>query len=67
MANISGREYQALLPELACTLWRCERCNSLVSIYAAQFIGSAVCPICPSESLLYCGDFEKILGTYPAD
>jgi hypothetical protein len=48
---------------LHASLWRCETCNSFVSIHSAKMIEQAFCPVCKDSPLeLCCGSFQSILG-----
>jgi hypothetical protein len=53
-------------PLHAC-LWRCETCNSFVSIHSAKKIEQAFCPVCKDSPLECCGSFQSILGLPFAD
>lgn len=64
-----GAAYQLFVrPCVHSTLWRCDKCESLVSIHSVQPLREATCPICGDESFLECcGAFEEILGLTVAD
>ncbi len=49
------------------SLWRCELCDTFVSIHSLKPISQASCPTCNSASLYYCGDFERVLGMKAID
>ena len=49
-------------PEPRPTLWRCQRCAALISIYSFKTIDLAVCPICCDVTMDSLGSFESILG-----
>jgi|HubBroStandDraft_6_1064221.scaffolds.fasta_scaffold56812_1 Zn-finger nucleic acid-binding protein len=55
-------EQNAGRPELISTLWHCPKCASLITIYSAEIIEIAICPICCDVSLDSRGNFETILG-----
>jgi hypothetical protein len=47
---------------LASSLWRCEVCETFVSIHSAQIVVQASCPICCDSQLKFCGSFDQIMG-----
>ena len=57
-----GTENKANAPEMRPTLWRCQRCAALISIYSAEEIDRAICPICCDVTMDSLGSFEAILG-----
>ena len=48
--------------DLRATLWRCDHCNSLVSVYSAEIAGEAWCPFCITVPLEFCGNVNTLLG-----
>ena len=50
------------MQELRQTLWHCHRCRALISIYSAESVPLAICPICCDVTLDQRGSFESILG-----
>jgi Zn-finger nucleic acid-binding protein len=61
MPEISSEKNASSL-ELTATLWRCPRCDVLITVYSAKIIEMAVCPNCCDVPLVSRGDFESILG-----
>ncbi len=53
--------------ELTTSLWKCEVCESFVSIHSPQLVMHASCPACDQGILSYCGNFDLILGNRPGD
>ena len=49
-------------PEARPTLWLCQRCAALISIYSLESIDLAVCPICCEVTMDSLGSFETVLG-----
>jgi hypothetical protein len=43
------------------TLWHCEKCGSVISIYAARIVQELPCPICMSD-LEFCAAFDGGFG-----
>jgi len=48
--------------ELTTSLWRCDLCETFVSIHSVEMIEKARCPMCTGEQLTFCGSFDQILG-----
>jgi len=48
--------------EMYATLWRCEQCNSFVSIHSALKVNDAFCPTCGEPSMEFCGSVASVLG-----
>jgi hypothetical protein len=62
----TGMELTGSNPEPRPTLWLCQRCAALISIYSSEIIDLAVCPICCDMTMDSLGSFETILGmTFP--
>ena len=57
-----GRDTPSGRSEQSPTLWRCHRCTAIITIYSADIIQWAVCPICRDVALDLRGSFETILG-----
>jgi hypothetical protein len=57
-----GIEVIGSIPEPIPTLWRCQRCAALISIYSLEIIDLATCPICCDMTMDSLGNFETILG-----
>ncbi len=53
--------------EFTSSLWRCDHCDTFVSIHSTRTISRAVCPTCTTGSLNYCGNFDQILGAGSTD
>jgi rubrerythrin len=49
------------------TMWRCERCNLLVSIHCERIVQQAFCPVCGDMPLEFCGTVANVLGPQFAD
>jgi hypothetical protein len=58
----TGTELTESTPEPIPTLWLCQRCVALISIYSLEIIDLAVCPICCEVTMDSLGSFETILG-----
>jgi uncharacterized paraquat-inducible protein A len=67
MLNVGAMSDRATVPQLRATLWRCERCNSFISIHSVQILDEAWCPACGNLPLELCGTFNSILGLQFAD
>ena len=62
----AGTEPKGRTPELNPTLWRCQRCAALISIYSLEIIDLVVCPLCCDVTTDSLGSFETILRmTFP--
>jgi hypothetical protein len=57
----------ASVPQQRATLWRCDRCNSFVSIHSVFVLDEALCPACGFVQLELCGTFDNTLGLAFAD
>ncbi len=66
MLDIEATSLGAKSPPLQITLWRCERCNSFVSIHSLQLIDDPICPLC-GMPLEFCGMLSSIFGIPLAD
>ncbi len=53
--------------EFTSSLWRCDFCDTFVSIHSTKVISTANCPTCSTGILKYCGNFDQILGSASAD
>jgi hypothetical protein len=67
MLDVGVANDHSVVHPLHASLWRCERCNSFVSIHSPQIVEQAVCPACREWSLELCGSFQSILGVQFAD
>ena len=69
MLNTRLMNRRTTLPQMQmdATLWRCDQCNSFVSIHSAQLVDEALCPACGDELLEFCGTVGSILGVQFAD
>jgi len=67
MLDVGVASYDGAASPLRASLWRCEICNSFVSIHSPQVVEHALCPACRTASLEFCGSFESILGLWCAD
>jgi rubrerythrin len=67
MLDVRATNYHTVESPLQASLWRCEGCNSFVSIHSPQTVEQALCPICKSAALEFCGSFQSILGLQFAD
>jgi uncharacterized paraquat-inducible protein A len=65
--GIMNRQSAAPKMQMDATLWRCDQCNSFISIHSAQFVNEAFCPTCGDAPLEFCGSFGSILGIQFAD
>lgn len=45
------------------SLWKCEACETFVSIHSKEVITQVNCPLCAGKQLTFCGSLEQILGT----
>lgn len=54
--------YPAKQDKLKGTLWRCAKCDSLVSIHSVRVPDEPLCPTCFDSELEFCGNFDSILG-----
>jgi uncharacterized paraquat-inducible protein A len=64
-AGITNSSVPAL--QQRATLWRCEQCDSLISIHSAFILDEAWCPACGTVQLVLCGTFDNILWSQFAD
>ena len=62
MLNVGNTNDRAIASQLRATLWRCDRCNSYVSIHSTHIVDEAFCPVCGDVPLELCGTFDSILG-----
>lgn len=62
MYNVESNDYPVQQERLRGTLWRCAKCDSLVSIHSSRFPNDPVCPTCFDSALEFCGNFDSILG-----
>ena len=53
-------------PPLHGTLWHCEKCDSLISIYSANIAHELACPVCLNE-LEFCATFDGAFGQVYGD
>jgi rubrerythrin len=53
--------------QMDATLWRCNQCNSFVSIHSPLKVDDACCPACGDTSMEFCGAFASVLGIQFAD
>ena len=60
-------EKSELSGEFTSSLWRCESCDTFVSIHSPKVVSKATCPTCTTGILKYCGNFDQILGSGWAD
>jgi hypothetical protein len=69
MLNMAIMNQRTTAPQMQvdATLWRCDQCNSFVSIHSAQYVDQAFCPTCGNVPLEFCGSFASILGIDFAD
>jgi uncharacterized paraquat-inducible protein A len=67
MLNIGTTNSCAPVPPQHATLWRCEQCDSFISIHSVFIIDQAMCPACGTVQLKLCGTFDNILGSEIAD
>jgi len=67
MLNVGNTNDHATASHLRATLWRCDRCNSYVSIHSRHIVDEAFCPVCGDVPLELCGTFDSILGLQFAD
>jgi hypothetical protein len=44
------------------SLWKCEVCETFVSIHSRQVVTEVNCPLCAGRQLTFCGSLEQILG-----
>jgi len=51
-----------MLGDSSNSLWKCEICETFVSIHSKQVITQVSCPVCAGEQLTFCGSLEQILG-----
>jgi rubrerythrin len=51
--------YEALVS----SLWKCEVCETFVSIHSTKLVLQAMCPTCAGGQLKFCGTFDNIMGT----
>jgi len=57
-------ENQDLMYEtLVSSLWKCEVCETFVSIHSTKMVLQAKCPTCDAGQLRFCGTFDHIMGT----
>lgn len=66
MGNMSQRT-TSRHTDMDATLWRCDQCNSFISIHSAQVVDEAFCPSCRDVPLEFCGAFGSVLGIQFAD
>jgi rubrerythrin len=65
--GIKSRRTNAQQMQMDATLWRCNHCNSLVSIHSSLKVDYAFCPACGDTSMEFCGAFASLLGIQFAD
>lgn len=65
--GIMSRRATANQMQMDATLWRCNQCNSFVSIHSALKVDDAFCPACADASMEFCGTFASVLGIQFAD
>jgi hypothetical protein len=63
---ITGDNPPFAKPPLQGTLWHCEKCYSLISIYSTNIGQQLVCPVCLSE-LEFCVAFDGAFGQAYSD
>jgi uncharacterized paraquat-inducible protein A len=62
MLNLDITNRYTTLPQLATTLWHCDRCNAFISIRSAQVLDEAFCPACGDVALQFCGSISGVPG-----
>jgi len=68
MLNIKLPDNDVGEPPRHATLWRCDRCNSFVTIHSGLLIRTEVlCPACGEALLEFCGRFTTVPGLSFAD
>jgi hypothetical protein len=67
MLNVGITDERGAVPQLHATLWRCDRCNSFISIHSTHIVDEAFCPVCGDVPLELCGPFNSIPGLQFAD
>ena len=67
MLNMEIKNSCAPVPQQHATLWRCDQCNSFVSIHSVFVLDEALCPACGFVQLELCGTFDNTLGLAFAD
>lgn len=67
MLDLGVTRARSPVSPLHASLWRCEICNSYISIHSANRIERACCPVCKDALLECCGSFQSILGLQFAD
>jgi hypothetical protein len=58
MLNMAPGGDAVVQPFLA-TLWRCQNCSSLVSIYSPNLVDEAFCPICLGMPMELCANMDS--------
>jgi hypothetical protein len=56
-----GTEHPTNPSKMDSTLWFCHQCGAFISIYSAEAITAAICPICVDVIMDSRGSFEGIL------
>jgi len=51
-----------MLGDTSNSLWKCEVCETFVSIHSRQAVTQVKCPLCADQQLTFCGSLEQILG-----
>lgn len=54
-------------PDKSGTIWRCDWCDSFVSIHCAKPVKCAICPTCAERLLEFYGTFEGIIARHLTD
>ena len=62
MYIVGTLDYSVARANIAGTLWRCEECDSFVSIHCTKPVNEPMCPTCAECLLDFCGTFDSILG-----
>jgi len=62
MPNLETMNSCNTFPQLATTLWHCDRCSTFVSIHSPTVLCEALCPACCDVLLEFCGKFNSMPG-----
>ncbi len=57
-----GQTNPQLYDALTSSLWKCDVCETFVSIHSTKLVIQAHCPTCSAGQLRFCGSFEQIMS-----
>jgi len=60
--TLTGSSERTTALALEATLWRCEKCSSLITIHSRRSVVLPVCPICIDSTIEFCAPMPSTLA-----